>query len=909
MTNDELLQVIERARKEEWTSLNLSDKELTSLPSEIGQLHYLTVLYIDRNRLSSIPPEIQQLQDLKELRLHTNHLTILPPEIGQLKNLTELHLQYNQLTILPSEIGKLLNLAELHLEGNQLSILPSEIGQLKNLKILTLHNNQFSTVPSVITQLQSLNRLELNNNPLSTIPPEIGKLERLTTLDLRSIKLSTVSPGIGKLHNLTTLYLHFNQLSTLSSEIGKLKSLTTLYIHNNQLFTLPPEIGELQSLTNLWLFNNRISTLPPEILKLNNLEVLYLQGNYLPIPPEILAKHNEPTTILNYYFQHIGAKERRPLNEAKMLLVGQGSVGKTSLVTRLIENKFDPGQKKTKGIKISDWKVGDVKLNIWDFGGQEIMHATHQFFLTKRSLYLLVLNAREDDYNNRIEYWLKLIESFGGDSPVIVVINKCDDNELPDFAQQVLRSKYKNIKNFVFTSCEDGRGREELIKTISKSVSKLDHVRDELPLSWFNVKNKLETLRKDKKDYISYEIYETICKNEGITDQKSPETLIGFMHDLGVALNFRDDRELMGTNVLNPEWVTNGVYKILNYHLLFKANGVLEREMLSDILQPPGYPEDKHLFIMEMMRKFELCFDFEGFANERFLIPDMLPKDETYTGEWDDEDCLCFRYNYNVLPGSIMSRFIVRSHKSIHKNTYWRNGVVLEKDGNKALVKADIEEKTISIHINGSQNTRHELLAVIRSRLKEIHGTISKLEADEKVPIPGKKDVIVDYKHLLKLERMGEINYIPEGYEGKVNVKDLLNGVESEADRRRRDERDFERRGRKTIAPPAKEPLSRKTQDYINKEALRHAKLNLWIHIFGWILTIALVVLYDQVKDISRWTYLIGCVLPLLSFLYYGITGKAYNPKTISENLKEKKRKEIFVRLGHELKDFDELMR
>lgn len=255
------------------------------------------------------------------------------------------------------------------------------------------------------------------------------------------------------------------------------------------------------------------------------------------------------------------------------------------------------------------------------------------------------------------------------------------------------------------------------------------------------------------------------------------------MHDLGVALNFRGELQLKGTNVLNPEWVTNGVYKILNYHQLFQAKGVLEREMLSEILQAPDYPEDKHLFIMDMMRKFELCFDFEGFPNKRFLIPDMLPKDETYTGEWNDEDCLCFLYQYKVLPGSIMSRFIVRSHKSIHKNTYWRSGVVLEKDGNKALVKADNEEKTICIHVSGPRQTRRELLAVIRGRLKEIHGTISKLESEEKVPLPGRPDIVADYQHLLNLERMGETTFVPEGYDRKVNVKDLLNGVEPEGKR------------------------------------------------------------------------------------------------------------------------------
>jgi internalin A len=85
-------------------------------------------------------------------------------------------------------------------------------------------------------------------------------------------------------------------------------------------------------------------------------------------------------------------------------------------------------QKKTEGIQITPWSLKlngeEVRLHVWDFGGQEIMHATHQFFLTERSLYLLVLNGREGGEDADADYWLRLIESFGGNSPVIVVLNK-----------------------------------------------------------------------------------------------------------------------------------------------------------------------------------------------------------------------------------------------------------------------------------------------------------------------------------------------------------------------------------------------------------------------------------------------------------------------------------------------------
>lgn len=52
------------------------------------------------------------------------------------------------------------------------------------------------------------------------------------------------------------------------------------------------------------------------------------------------------------------------------------------------------------------------------------MHATHQFFLTPRSLYLLVLSGRQGREDSDATYWLALINSFAGDSPVILILNK-----------------------------------------------------------------------------------------------------------------------------------------------------------------------------------------------------------------------------------------------------------------------------------------------------------------------------------------------------------------------------------------------------------------------------------------------------------------------------------------------------
>lgn len=467
------------------------------------------------------------------------------------------------------------------------------------------------------------------------------------------------------------------------------------------------------------------------------------------------------------------------------------------MVKRLIDSEFDPNETKTEGIDIKDWRIDcggtEMRLNVWDFGGQEIMHATHQFFLTKRSVYVLVLDARQGDQESRIEYWLKIIQSFGGDSPIIVMSNKSDEHEL-DLDWTGLQRKYPAIKGFVRrVSCETGEGIPELREIIQREVDGLEHIHDELRTTWFNVKSQLEDM---DDNYISYDKYQEMCQKQGIDDEVSRRTLVGFLHDLGLVLHFSDHPILGDLNILNPEWVTKGVYQIINSSILAQNKGLLSAGDLPGILEG-DYPKRRRPFITEMMRKFELCFDFTDQPNERFLVPDLLPKEEPDTGDW--EDSLAFQYHYDVLPGSIISRFIVRMSSFISKSTYWRNGVVLayEEGRNKALVRADIEDRKLFIHVSGSPATRRTFLGIIRADLKRIHDSVSGLAVEQKVPLPKDPKIVVDYDHLLNLEELGDESFLPEGMRVKVAVKPLLDGVVSPEERQdvKREGRDERRSG------------------------------------------------------------------------------------------------------------------
>jgi internalin A len=496
-----------------------------------------------------------------------------------------------------------------------------------------------------------------------------------------------------------------------------------------------------------------------------------------------VAKHESPETV--EFTRATGWSISQPINEAKLILVGQGSVGKTSLVQQIIHGTFDQNQTKTEGILLTKWQVRPldketaINTNIWDFGGQEIMHATHQFFLTKRSLYLLVLDARLGQNENRVEYWLRMIQSFGGDSPVIVVGNKIDQQPL-DIDRRGLQSKYPNIKAFVETSCLDGRGIKVLRELITREIDDLKHVRDLLPGSWFQVKEKLENL---DKDFIPYSEYEVLCNEGGITDETSQSTLIGFLHDLGSVLNFRDDPRLQETNILNPEWVTNGVYRILNSNELFQNKGVLKTKHLGQMLDPKDYPRARHMFIVDMMRKFELCYPFEG-DDGKYLVPDLLPREEPFTGDW--RDALAFEYHYTVLPSSIISRFIVRMHPYIYKNLVWRSGVMLNYEGNQIKVKADFEDKKIFIDIVGPENTRRDALSAIRSQMDSIHKTIPGLHVEQKVPLADHPEAEpVDYEFLRRMENEGRKLLPVQAGNNIIDVivQEVLNRIEDKSKR------------------------------------------------------------------------------------------------------------------------------
>lgn len=166
-------------------------------------------------------------------------------------------------------------------------------------------------------------------------------------------------------------------------------------------------------------------------------------------PLEIVDQGRE--AVCNYFASLETAQETYRIREAKLLVVGEGGVGKTTLINALFtpDYTFDiNAHLTTEGVDITQhqFPFNDQKgeqqqftTNIWDFGGQEIYHATHQFFLTRRSLYLFVWEARQEYHDLGFYHWLNTIQLLAAGSPVIVVMNKksFDDVAITDLLGMV----------------------------------------------------------------------------------------------------------------------------------------------------------------------------------------------------------------------------------------------------------------------------------------------------------------------------------------------------------------------------------------------------------------------------------------------------------------------------------------
>jgi internalin A len=548
--------------------------------------------------------------------------------------------------------------------------------------------------------------LDLSRLSLTALPSELWELIQLNGLYLSKNNLNILSPEIKRLTNLTSLNLNDNDLKELPPEIGHLANLRFLFLSNNHLITLPSEISRLNLLTFLELNDNPLSFVPDDIVKLTNLTALFFGINFMiDAPPEII--HQGKGAILRYFCNLV--LDGVPQWVSKIVVVGEGGVGKTSLLKRLQGEKYNPKEDSTHGIAIRSVKLQHphnnvvMTLNAWDFGGQEIYHATHQFFLTNRSLFLLVWNARLGFEQGRLYYWLDTIKALAPESPVMLVATHQDERSA-DLPLAEIKLKYPQIVDQIEISSMNGTGIEELRAAIQLEAANLPLMGEVWPKSWLEAANAIRTF--PEKHVTQQELWELMEKNGVLEDSRN--VLAIWLHELGDVLYFPDDEELRDTVIIKPQWVSQYISKVLTSEDVIHRVGIFSRKHMDELWHDINPIMREHF--LRLMEKFDLSYRIPEDKHDRSLVVERLSYDEvSYYDHWEairahhpgKEISMKFRLD-STMPAGIPTWFIARSHR-FTTHTHWRyGGLFVDGDGQHlALVRAYPHERYIDLTVRG----------------------------------------------------------------------------------------------------------------------------------------------------------------------------------------------------------------
>jgi len=160
----------------------------------------------------------------------------------------------------------------------------------------------------------------------------------------------------------------------------------------------------------------------------------------------------------------------------KVILAGDGAVGKTSLIKKFVTGKFERDYKMTLGTdifaKVLDVSGTPVKLIIWDLAGQpHFKHVRSGFYLGAAGALLVYDVTRKSTLEN-LENWRSEMERNSGDASAVVVVgNKCDLKDLREVKTAEGVDYAKSIDApFFETSAKEGNNVEKAFEALARVI-------------------------------------------------------------------------------------------------------------------------------------------------------------------------------------------------------------------------------------------------------------------------------------------------------------------------------------------------------------------------------------------------------------------------------------------------------
>jgi GTPase SAR1 family protein len=547
--------------------------------------------------------------------------------------------------------------------------------------------------------------------------------ENVSKFDLSGQGLTEIPEAISRLTNLYFLDLNNNQLTELPEGIGDLINLQELRLNDNELSELPETIGNLTQLQTLDLSDNQLTELPEEIIALTQLRVLYLSGN--PLNPDLAAAYEQGIEAVMQYLR-AKAEGEVTLNEAKLILVGEGEVGKSCLLGALRGDEWVEGRPTTHGIEIKPVIVTapdnstEITLNGWDFGGQRVYRPTHQLFFSAPAVYLVVWKPREGPQQGFVKEWITLIKHREPDAKVLVVATHggpgqrqpdIDRQELIDLfgSDTVVDFCHIDSKPNAETQCCTGIA--QLREAIANIAAALPEMGRSVPAKWQQVREDLKIIQEP---YLPYSQVIRHCTDKGMDEQQA-ELFVQISHRLGHLTHYHNDPILRDIVILKPDWLAKAISYVLDDETTRRRNGLVEFEHLSQLWSYPpfegeeGYPKELHPVFLRLMERFDLSYKVVLDPTQPSttsliaqLVPDNRPEQLPNWGEQPEagdrqqvQICRIVDDRGQLANAEgLFYQLIVRLHKySLGRDKYensvhWQRGLMLDNDYNgRALLE------------------------------------------------------------------------------------------------------------------------------------------------------------------------------------------------------------------------------
>lgn len=265
-------------------------------------------------------------------------------------------------------------------------------------------------------------------------------------IDPQKEEESCVHKRHDSLEWLKTLQLAGNRLRSISVTNAASKvllpALNVMDISDNKLLQAPPDVARLTLLSMLNLSGNTaIKELPPDYGMLSRLWSLSLKGCSLKEPLESMVNVENCKTVEIVAYLKTILEESKTYHHLRLMILGSDGVGKSVIWDALCKEavqKRQPIHSETGVIRQAEWKfeakrskgdknLGPVGFSVIDFGGQREYHSTHQYFLSKRSLNLVLWKITDgDEALAQLDTWLVNIHARAPNSTVILVGTNLD---------------------------------------------------------------------------------------------------------------------------------------------------------------------------------------------------------------------------------------------------------------------------------------------------------------------------------------------------------------------------------------------------------------------------------------------------------------------------------------------------